>query len=162
MTGLTAEDYGVPVVDVVGVTVRIKDGGPHLRGVVLDDTDQSTVVRKFEHVSTKGAQPEVQLLDLAHALSSELRVQSVRAAALLEAGFASRAGLTVPNKHRLRAEGVALHVLRESTHLVRLGDKRILGTELGLSGPDLRAKGVDLTDEAWADAAGAALVACSL
>lgn len=147
---------------VVGVTVRIKDGGPVLRGVVLDEADQSIVSRTFDHVSTKGADPEVQLLDLAHALGSEMKVQPVRAAALLEAGFAASAGLTVVNKHRLRAEGVALHVLREFTNLVKLGDKRLLAKQLELKGPELHDEGVALAGALWADAAGAALVACSL
>lgn len=147
---------------VVGVTVRIKNGGPHLRGVVLDDADHGMVVRMFEHVSTTGADPEVQLLDLAHALSAEMRVQPVRGAVLLEAGFAPRAGLTAPNKHRLRAEGVALHVLRESTNLIRLGDKRVLGKQLKLTGPELQDKGTAVAGASWGDAASAALVACTL
>ena len=148
--------------NVVGVTVRIKDGGPHLRGIVVDEAHLDHVVRKFQHLSTKGEDPEVQLLALGHALTAEMKVQPVRAAALLEAGWAARAGLTNSNKHRLRAEGVTLQALRENTSAVRFGDKRLLAQVLKLTGPELHEKGAALTDETWADAAAAALVACSI
>lgn len=147
---------------VVGVTVRIKDGCPVLRGVVIDEADQTAVSRRFEYATTAGTEPEVQLLDLVQALSSQLQVQPIRAAALMEAGFAARAGLTKETKLRLRGEGAAVGVLRGATHLVTLGDKRVLGNVVGLSGPELVTKGKALAGAADADAAGAALVACAL
>ncbi len=147
---------------VVGLTVRVKDGCPVLRGVVLDEQAPSVANRKFVYSATKGADPEVQLHSLAESLAAHLTVQPVRAAALLEAGFAARAGLTGPNKHRLRAEGVALNVLRSSTSLIRFGDKRLLGLVLETDGAGLVALGATVVADPWAEAACAALVATRL
>lgn len=149
--------YGLPMGYVVGITVRVKDGRPVLRGVVLDVSSAS--VRTFSFESTKGADPENHLHDLADALTAQLKVQPILAGVLLEAGFAPRAGLTLPNKMRLRAEGVALNVLRTSTPNVSFGDKRILGGVLSLSASELVEKGQTLAKDPWSEAAGAALVA---
>lgn len=146
---------------VVGTTIRIKGGGPHLRGVVMTD-DQKTVQRTFEHISTAGAEPEEQLNDLAQAVEAELKAQPVRAAVVREASFNVRAGLSVPNKHRLRAEGVTLHVLRIFTPLVLVGDIVKLRAILTMSPEEFKQAGIDAQPGDWAEAATAALVACTL
>ncbi|WP_299056428.1 hypothetical protein [uncultured Nocardioides sp.] len=155
---------------VVGTALRINQGGPHLRGVVLDEgvsegadvEGKRTVVRLFEHASTVGAEPEEQLNDLAQAVAAQMKAQPVRAAVVREASFFAKRGLDAALKHRLRAEGVALHVMRASTPLVLVGDINKLQARLSMTATEFKQAGVDLQPGEWAEAATAALVACTL
>jgi hypothetical protein len=147
---------------VIGATIRIVKGGPHLRGVVVEEGDSKTVVRTFQHLSTVGAEPEEQLNDLAQAVASEMKAQEVRAAVVRETSYFAKAGLDAGLKHRLRAEGVTLHVMRTSTPLVLVGDIVKLRARLGLTADEFKQAGVDLKAGDWAEAASAALVACTL
>lgn len=57
---------------VVGVTVRVKDGRPRLKVVVLDDPDASAQPRLFEHYAGGGEDAAEQIHGLADAFHTQL------------------------------------------------------------------------------------------
>jgi hypothetical protein len=147
------------VTNVLGVTVRIAGGRPHLRGVVLDDS--GALVRTFEHKCSQDDEHEM-LHALGQAFGTELAAQDVGAVLIRESGYSRGAGLTGPTKARLRGEGVALVVARRVTRVVVVADAKGIGQLMRVDAASADADGKALAGAIYAEAAAAALGALKL
>lgn len=148
---------------VVGVSIRTTKGSPHLRGVVMPAVGLPSIIRQFEHQTSKNDPPAQQLYALGQALESELRAQDVSALVIREAGFAARASASQSAvKNRLRAEGICIAKAQEITNRVAISDANGLARMVKVTTSDLSEQSRTLLDDAWEHATSAALAARTL
>lgn len=149
---------------VLGMTVRIKDGRPLVRGVFLPDDDlDSAAPRTFRHISQLGQSIADQLQQFHDDLTTKLTAESVAACVIREADDGRQGGLTLPRRTRYRAEGVALAAVRHFSASVVIMN----GQQIGKAGPgdnlsEVQAAAAGLVARDYEDAATAALAARSL
>jgi hypothetical protein len=148
------------MVNVLGITVRTTRKQPHLRGVVVDTA--GALVRHFEHLASRGMTAEEQLHALGQALASEVTAQTITGVVIREAGYAKGSGLTASVKNRLRAEGVALAVVRATIDKVAITDSNGIGHLIGVTAAEADRQGQELGSGEVGVVAAAALAAIHL
>jgi len=149
---------------VVGITVRVKGGRPHLRGVVLDDPSDDSPPRTFSHLASSADGLAEQVHGVADALRTQLTALagSLTALVVREADDGARGGLTSGRKARARAEGAVLDVGRARTQRVQVMSGPQVGRACGGNLQTAEALAAEQVDAEWIEAGSAALAARSL
>lgn len=147
----------------VGLAARIKNGKPHLRGVVLDDPDPGDV-RTFDYTPPSGTEPA----DMIHSVCDGLAGQfanvktGVTRVVIRQADDGGRGGMTKARVLRARAEGGVAYVAREECSDVRILSGPNVGRACGDNLADAEEQAKQIAAAVWKEAASAALAAKGL
>ncbi|QWC86420.1 hypothetical protein KLP28_06990 [Nocardioidaceae bacterium] len=143
----------------VGIAVRIEQGKPRLRGVVLDGTNVAT----FDYLAPDTDDVAEKIIAISDGLDGRLSALSAIERIVVRQGDdGARGGLTGPTVLRLRAEGAAIYIARQYCSDVRVFSGPQVGTACGNGLADAEEQAKKIAAAKWKVAASAALAARSV
>lgn len=145
----------------LGLSVRVRNGAPNLRAVLIDVDGE--VVDHFHSSASAGSEPSDQILAIADDLQGRLAgMEPQPTRVVLRLGSERQGHGTAERQQRTRAEGAVMYVARRQCPSVTAMLIKTLVSTCGTDKDTLETEAAALLGQDWAPAASAAMAARAL